>query len=226
MDTRINARGISERIVALAKARGVSLRELARQSGLGDSQVGSIVARGRKNPNYGPDINTLRKIARGGRTSVEWLISGQGDVANVADAGTHGTAANETRDARPANASEIARRIQEIARERGWTLREFARRANLPSGYVGTLVSRIRRTPNTGIEAETLRKIANGARVSLEWLVSGDGERDAATLTASDAITAAEALRLVETIEPQLLRALVRMRPAARDALLAMLEAL
>lgn len=214
----IDVKAIGERVRELREARGWSQDELAAKAGIAQTTVSRI----ERGVTAKPTLAGLGALAASLGVVVEELAPAEATAETEETA--HST--TETEAATPANASEIARRIQEIARERGWTLREFARRANLPSGYVGTLVSRIRRTPNTGIEAETLRKIANGARVSLEWLVSGDGERDAATLTASDAITAAEALRLVETIDPRLLRALVRMRPAARDALLAMLEAL
>lgn len=127
-------------------------------------------------------------------------------------------------------ATAIAGRIVTVAKDRGWTLREFARRAKLPKGYIGTLMYRIRRNPDTGIETETLRKIATGAKVSLEWLITGEGTRDATAAPevpamAPDPITASEALRLVESLDPRLLRALARMQPAARAALLIVLEA-
>ena len=77
---RINARELAERIVALAKIRGISLRELARRSEFeNEGHVGTLVSRGRKNPDYGPDVNILRKIAKGGQVHFEWLISGEGE---------------------------------------------------------------------------------------------------------------------------------------------------
>ena len=85
---RINARELAERIVLLAKVRGISLRELARRSQIEEGQVGTVVARGRKNPDYGPDVNTIWSIAKGGQVHFEWLISGEGerDLPGAADA--------------------------------------------------------------------------------------------------------------------------------------------
>jgi len=68
-------------------------------------------------------------------------------------------------------------RIGELAKERGWSMREFARRAGLPDGYVGTIVSRLRRNPASGIEMDTLEKIARAAGVRVEWLATGNGQK-------------------------------------------------
>ena len=74
-------RGVSsvgDRIEQILKAKDISARELARRSGLGETQVSVLVARFRKNPHTHVTVETLRAIAQGAGVSLAWLTSGDG----------------------------------------------------------------------------------------------------------------------------------------------------
>ena len=67
--------------------------------------------------------------------------------------------------------STIPERIREILALREWNERELCRRSGLSEAHVNKLVQRKAGRPS----AETLVKIAEGASVSLLWLMTGDG---------------------------------------------------
>lgn len=74
-------RGVSsvgDRIEQLLKSKDISARELARRSGLGETQVSVLVTRFRKNPHTHVTIETLRAIAQGANVSLAWLTTGEG----------------------------------------------------------------------------------------------------------------------------------------------------
>jgi transcriptional regulator with XRE-family HTH domain len=67
---------VGDRIELTRKKLGISARELARRSGLGATQVSTIVRRYRQNPDAETAFTTLRAIAKGAGVSVSWLVSG------------------------------------------------------------------------------------------------------------------------------------------------------
>jgi transcriptional regulator with XRE-family HTH domain len=66
----------------------------------------------------------------------------------------------------------IAARITEILRRNGWSAAELNRRSGLASP---THVATIIRRGGAGAATDTLRKIAEGAGVSVSWLTTGEG---------------------------------------------------
>lgn len=73
----------------------------------------------------------------------------------------------------PMAPNEIGQRILSILQTKGWSQRELARRAGLPSQtHVNTLIKQ------TGDSASvaTVRKIAEALGVRPEWLTSGEGD--------------------------------------------------
>lgn len=75
---------------------------------------------------------------------------------------------------------QIAERIRQLLDDQELTQRELARRANLAPTQINVILSRLQHQPYA-IELETLARIANGAGVSLLWLLSGLGDADAET---------------------------------------------
>lgn len=69
----------------------------------------------------------------------------------------------------------IAERIRQLLDDQDLTQRELARRANLAPTQINVILSRLEQQPYA-IELETLARIANGADVSLLWLLSGLGD--------------------------------------------------
>jgi transcriptional regulator with XRE-family HTH domain len=69
-------------------------------------------------------------------------------------------------------------------RERGWSARELARRAGLkPESQLSGILTRLRGDPDA-IELRTLKKIAAGAEVPWEWLLTGRDDLVEAALRA------------------------------------------
>lgn len=67
----------------------------------------------------------------------------------------------------------VVDRIERVMRERGWSARELARRAGLkPDSQLSGILVRLRADPDA-IELRTLKKIATGAEVPWEWLLTG-----------------------------------------------------
>lgn len=74
---------IAARIRRALEAKGWSARELSRQAGLSESQVGNTLARLDKHPDA-VELSTLRKIAGPLGVSVDWLVTGRDDLAEAA----------------------------------------------------------------------------------------------------------------------------------------------
>lgn len=71
----------------------------------------------------------------------------------------------------------IEDRIRLILEKRGWSARELARRSELAESSVGNILRNLKKNPDA-IEVSTLRKIASGAAVPLEWLQTGSNTPD------------------------------------------------
>lgn len=69
---------LRERLQWILADRKISQRELARRSGLNDSQVGTTMTRLKANPNAEIERPTLVAIAKGGQVSLAWLATGEG----------------------------------------------------------------------------------------------------------------------------------------------------
>lgn len=67
----------------------------------------------------------------------------------------------------------VVDRIERVMNERGWSARELARRAGLkPESQLSGILARLRGDPDA-VELRTLKKIAAGAEVPWEWLLTG-----------------------------------------------------
>ena len=69
---------VGARIESILERQGISARELSRRAGLGETQVGMVIARYRKNPNAEVTLVTLQAIARAANVSPAWLLTGDG----------------------------------------------------------------------------------------------------------------------------------------------------
>lgn len=80
---------------------------------------------------------------------------------------------------------QIAGRIMLILKERGWSQRELGRRAGFAAPtQLGNVLRRLEE--GSDVEVETLIAVADGAEVTLSWLVTGAGEsRLAPSVTAA-----------------------------------------
>jgi len=74
---------IAARIRRALEAKGWPARELSRQAGLSESQVGNTLARLDKHPDA-VELTTLRKIAGPLGVSVDWLVTGRDELADAA----------------------------------------------------------------------------------------------------------------------------------------------
>jgi len=72
----------------------------------------------------------------------------------------------------------LAGRIEHVLREQRISQRELSRRSGLDPIHIGKFLHRARRSPKATLEAPTVASIANGAGVSLRWLMTGDGSRN------------------------------------------------
>lgn len=70
--------GLRERIEFILKREGVSQRELSRRSGLTEVHVGQILRRLAQDEEAPVETKTVSAIARGGKVSAAWLLSGRG----------------------------------------------------------------------------------------------------------------------------------------------------
>lgn len=58
--------------------------------------------------------------------------------------------------------------------------RELARRAGLKNErHVGVILTRLRKNPESALDHDTLVKLARGGAVSVDWLATGAGPREA-----------------------------------------------
>lgn len=73
----------------------------------------------------------------------------------------------------------IGDRIEEAREKKGWSQRELARQAGKNESEIGVLVRRLTGDSPGDVQLGTLRKIADACEVSLWWLISGEGPRDA-----------------------------------------------
>jgi hypothetical protein len=71
-------------------------------------------------------------------------------------------------------------RMQFVLDTKGWSAREWARRAGLKEeGHVGGLIRRMKKAPaRLAGDIGTYAKLADAASVSLDWLVLGRGQPD------------------------------------------------
>ena len=80
----------------------------------------------------------------------------------------------------------LAGRIEHILRERHIGQRELSRRSGLDPIHVSKFLHRARKSPKATLEAPTVAAIANGAGVSVRWLLTGEGSRNNPTVAAND----------------------------------------
>jgi len=69
---------LKERIEFILKREGISQRELSRRSALTEVHVGQILRRLAQDPDAPVETTTIAAIARGGKVSRAWLLSGRG----------------------------------------------------------------------------------------------------------------------------------------------------
>lgn len=70
---------IGERIDWALKQAGLSAREASRRAGLGETQLGLVIARYRKNPDAEVTLPMLLMVARGLGVVDAWLLTGRGN---------------------------------------------------------------------------------------------------------------------------------------------------
>lgn len=73
-----------------------------------------------------------------------------------------------------------------IAQGRVASGRAWAMSAGLSPSYIGTLLTRLRASPDADARREEIGKLANAAGVSVEWLVTGVGSPDGERVTERD----------------------------------------
>lgn len=78
-----------------------------------------------------------------------------------------------TRTDPPASVVGIRERIVRTIAAKGLTQRELAVRGGLAETQISAILRRLEKRP-LAIELSTLSKIADGAGVSLQWLIFGD----------------------------------------------------
>lgn len=69
---------------------------------------------------------------------------------------------------------EIAKRLEQLRVERGWSGREFSLRADLSPKQFTKVMER----GGAGATSETMAKFARAANVNVHWLLTGEGSRD------------------------------------------------
>jgi transcriptional regulator with XRE-family HTH domain len=74
----------------------------------------------------------------------------------------------------PPGVETIADRVQKVLDREGWSQSELSRRAGLTRSHIGWIIKH----PSSPVETDTLRKIADAARVSSRWLAFGEGAPD------------------------------------------------
>lgn len=72
-----NPRTIEERLNWLLKVTGMPQRELARRSGLAETQISIILKRLKERP-HSIEVDTVYKIAAGANVRADWLLTGHG----------------------------------------------------------------------------------------------------------------------------------------------------
>lgn len=71
--------------------------------------------------------------------------------------------------------STLADRINAILRKNGWSQRELSKRSGLNDTGINTLLAQLKTDP-LAATLTTIRKIAEGAGVSFDWLLTGRDE--------------------------------------------------
>lgn len=56
---------------------------LAAAMGVSNNYISATLAKSRKNPDFRPDLDSLRKLSRAARVSLRWLETGEGDPDDV-----------------------------------------------------------------------------------------------------------------------------------------------
>lgn len=80
-----------------------------------------------------------------------------------------------TKSEPPPSQRPLAERITWILHRRQIGQRELSRRAGLDVAHIGQFLARARKNPEVSLSTDSLAKIAEGAKVSLRWLATGEG---------------------------------------------------
>ena len=87
--------------------------------------------------------------------------------------------------------STLLERLEHLLALRAVSARELARRSNLAEQHVSTIITRLRKNPQTNVGLPTLQAIARGGGVSLNWLLTGAGTPESADRDEPSTSTAA-----------------------------------
>ena len=68
----------------------------------------------------------------------------------------------------------VKERVQEVLRRTGWSQRELARQSGLAGSHVSLILTNL----GENVRVDTLRAIAQAARVSESWMITGAGDPD------------------------------------------------
>ena len=74
--------------------------------------------------------------------------------------------------------TRLERLLWLVEHRAGGNQRELARKAELASSHIGTMLTRLRRNPDADIEGGTVTKIALATGVHEAWIISGREPRD------------------------------------------------
>lgn len=70
----------------------------------------------------------------------------------------------------------LRERLEFAMQHRGMTQRQLSIKAGFTETRIGALITRLRKAPESGINADTLGKLAQTLGVSMKWLQNGEGE--------------------------------------------------
>lgn len=80
---------------------------------------------------------------------------------------------------------DLLERIETILENKGWSAREWCRRAGLKEiSHLTSLMGRLRENPEATMDLRTAAKLADAAHVSLDWLALGRGSPEGAVVLA------------------------------------------
>lgn len=77
---------------------------------------------------------------------------------------------------KPVGMSTLAERINAILKQRGWSQRELSKRSGMNDTGINTLLAQLKADP-LAATLTTVRRIAEGAEVSFDWLLTGRDEK-------------------------------------------------
>ena len=103
----------------------------------------------------------------------------------------------------------LAERMEWVLRERGLSHRKWAEAAGLSERYVSVTLHRARKDPDFRPDYLTMRKLADAAEVSIQWLAEGAGEPPRGSAKAPAAAPPPKETRVVRDDLPDALRALL-----------------